>query len=231
MVQTPVIAAIDFYMVSQLSFFLVLALLFTIYKTISRRLRHREIKMKIEKGIVGTRGKGAGSSKWIRSIYIAAPLLIASSVSIAMVFLNEGRLSLNGMQFVFCVMPFCVGVAYLIRGILKRKSYIRRLCLNNGVPLERVFPPQKQWIFPLSVGLPLLVYGITLLMLGIVYSFGGTILLISVLVANVFGGMFFLYGLLMFIVMSRRKAKTVSPQTTSTNRDVIADEHHEQETS
>lgn len=86
MVQTPVIAAIDFYMVSQLSFFLVLALLFTIYKTISRRLRHREVKMKIEKGIVGTRGKGAGSSKWIRSIYIAALLLIASSVSIAMVF-------------------------------------------------------------------------------------------------------------------------------------------------
>ena len=187
--------------------------------------------MKIEKGIVGTRGKGAGSSKWIRSIYIAASLLIASSVSIAMVFLNEGSLSLNGMQFVFCVLPFCVGVSYLIRGILKRKSYIRRLCLNNGVPLETVYPPQKQWIFPLSLGLPLLIYGVTVLTLGIVYSFGGTILLISVLVAGVLGGMLFLYGLLIFIVMSRRKAKTVSPQTTSTNRDVIADKHHEQEMS
>lgn len=135
------------------------------------------------------------------------------------------------MQFVFCVMPFCVGIAYLIRGILKRKSYIRRLCLNNGVPLETVYPPQKQWIFPLSLGLPLLIYGVTLLTLGIVYNLNSPILGISTLVASVLGGMFFLYGLLMFIVMSRRKAKTVSPQTTSTNRDVIADEHHEQETS
>jgi hypothetical protein len=218
-------------MITQLTFFLVIVLLFAVYKTISRCLRHREKKMKIEKGIVGTQGKDASSAKWIRSIYIAAPLLIASSVSIAIVFLNGGGLDLSGMQFVFCVMPFCVGIAYLIRGILKRKSYIRRLCLNNGVPLETVYPPQKQWIFPLSLGLPLLIYGVTLLTLGIVYNFGDTILLISVLVASVLGGMFFLYGLLMFIVMSRRKAKTVSPQTTSTNRDVIADEHHEQETS
>jgi len=204
MVQIPVIAAIDFYMVSQLSFFLVLALLFTIYKTISRRLRHREIKMKIEKGIVGTRGKGAGSSKWIRSIYIAASLLIASSVFVAIAFF-EGD-SLSGMHFFFGVLPFCVGIAYLIRGILKRRSYIRRLCLNNGVPFERVFPPQKQWIFPLSVGLPLLIYGVTVLTLGIVYNLNSPILGISTLVANVLGGMFFLYGLLMFIVMSRRKA-------------------------
>ena len=206
MVQTPVIAAIDIYLIAQFSFFLVIALLFAVYKTISRCMRHREKKMKIEKGIVGTQGKDASSAKWIRSIYIAAPLLIASSVSIAIVFLNGGGLSLSGMQFVFCVMPFCVGIAYLIRGILKRKSYIRRLCLNNGVPLERVFPPQKQWIFPLSVGLPLLIYGITLLTLGIVYHFSGTILLTSVLVASVLGGMFFLYGLLTYIVMGRRKA-------------------------
>jgi len=206
MVQTPVIAAIDFYTVAQLSFFGVLALLFAVYKTISRCLRHREKKMKIEKGIVGTRGKGAGSSKWIRSIYIAVPLLIASSVSIAMVFLNEGGLSLNGMQFVFCVMPFCVGIAYLIRGILKRKSYIRKLCLDNGMPLEAFYPPQKQWIFPLSLGLPLLIYGVTLLTLGTIYHFGSRILLISVLVAGVLGGMFLLYGLLTYIVMSRRKA-------------------------
>ena len=230
MVQTSVIAAIDFHLVSQLSFFLVLALLFTIYKTISRRLRHREIEMKIEKGIVGTRGKGAGSSKWIRSIYMAAFLLLASSVLVAIVFLRGGDLSTQ--FFIFGVLPFCVGVAYLIRGILKRKSYIRRLCLNNGVPIERVYPPQKQWIFPLSLGLPLLIYGITVLTLGIVYNlFSGPILGISTLVAIVLGGMFVLYGLLMFIVMSRRKAKTISPQTTSTNRDVIADEHYEQETS
>jgi len=78
--------------------------------------------------------------------------------------------------------------------------------LNNGVPFERVFPPQKQWIFPLSVGLPLLIYGVTVLTLGIVYNLNSPILGISTLVANVLGGMFFLYGLLMFIVMSRRKA-------------------------
>ena len=205
MVQTPLIAAIDIYLIAQFTFFLALAFLFAVYKTISRHLRHREKKMKIEKGVVGTQGKGASSAKWIRSIYIAASLLIASSISIALVFLNEGSLSLNGMQFVFCVMPFCVGIAYLIRGILKRKSYIRRLCLNNGVPFERVFPPEKQWIFPLSVGLPLLIYGLTVLTLGTVYNFSGTILLISVLVASVLGGMFFLYGLLTYIVMSRRK--------------------------
>ncbi len=206
MVQTPVIAAIDIYLIAQFTFFLVLALLFAVYKTISRCLRHREKKMKIEKGIVGTQGKDASSAKWIRSIYIAASLLIASSVSIAIVFFNEGGLSLNGMQFVFCVMPFCVGIAYLIRGILKRKIYIRKLCLDNGMPLEAFYPPQKQWIFPLSLGLPLLIYGVTLLTLGIVYNFSGTILLISVLVASVLGGMFFLYGLLTYIVMGRRKA-------------------------
>ncbi len=209
MVQTPVIAAIDFYMITQLTFFLVIALLFAFYKTFSRCLRHREKKMKIEKGIVGTQGKDASSAKWIRSIYMAASLLLASSVFVAIVFLEEWGLS--AQFFVFGVLPFCVGLSYLIRGILKRKSYIRRLCLNNGVPLETVYPPQKQWIFPLSLGLPLLIYGVTLLTLGIVYNFGDTILLISVLVASVLGGMFFLYGLLMFIVMSRRKAKTVSP--------------------
>jgi len=206
MVQTPVIAAIDIYLIAQFTFFLVLALLFAVYKTISRCLRHREKKMKIEKGIVGTQGKGASSAKWIRSIYIAASLLIASSVSIAIVFFNEGGLSLNGMQFVFCVMPFCVGIAYLIRGILKRKIYIRKLCLDNGMPLEAFYPPQKQWIFPLSVGLPLLIYGVTVLTLGIVYNLNSPILGISTLVASVLGGMFFLYGLLTYIVMGRRKA-------------------------
>ena len=230
MVQTPVIAAIDLDQITQLTFFLVIVLLFAVYKTISRCLRHREKKMKIEKGIVGTQSKGAGSSKWIRSIYMAASLLLASSVFVVIIFSMEGGLSTQ--LFVFGVLPFCVGIAYLIRGILKRKSYIRRLCLNNGVPHETVYPPQKQWIFPLSLGLPLLIYGITLLTLGIVYNFaGGTSLGISILVASVLGGMFFLYGLLMLIVMSRRKAKTVSPQTTSTNRDVIANEHHKQETS
>lgn len=204
MVQTPVIAAIDFYMITQVSFFLVIVLLFAIYKTISRCLRHREKKMKIEKGIVGTQGKDASSAKWIRSIYMAASLLLASSVFVAIVFLREGDLSTQ--LFAFGVLPFCVGVSYLIRGILKRKSYIRRLCLNNGVPLETVYSPQKQWIFPLSLGLPLLIYGVTVLTLGIVYNFGDTILLISVLVASVLGGMFFLYGLLTYIVMGRRKA-------------------------
>lgn len=218
MVQIPVIAAIDFDIITQFSFFLVIVLLFAFYKTISRCLKHREKKMKIEKGIVSTRGKGAGSSKWIRSIYIAAALLIASSVAIAIGFLNGDGLSMSGMQFVFCVIPFCVGISYLIRGILKRKSYIRRLCLNDGVPLETVYPPQKQWILPLSLGLPLLISGITVLTLGIIYQFGGTILGISVLVASVLGGMFFLYGLMMLIVMRRRKAKTVSSQTTTTNQ-------------
>jgi len=206
MVQIPVIASVDFYMVAQMSLLLVLALLFAVYTTISRCLRHREKKMKIEKGIVGTRGKGAGSSKWIRSIYIAAALLIASSVAIAIGFLNGDGLSMSGMQFVFCVIPFCVGIAYLIRGILKRKSYIRRLFLNEGVPLESVFPSQKQWIFPLSVGLPLLIYGIAVLTLGTIFHFGNTNLLISVFVASVLGGVFFLYGLLTCIVMRRRKA-------------------------
>ena len=206
MVQIPVIASVDFYMVAQMSLLLVLALLFAVYTTISRCLRHREKKMKIEKGIVGTLGKGAGSSKWIRSIYIAAALLIASSVAIAIGFLNGDGLSMSGMQFVFCVIPFCVGIAYLIRGILKRRSYIRRLCLNDGVPLESVFPSQKQWIFPLSVGLPLLIYGIAVLTLGTIFHFGNTNLLISVFVASVLGGVFFLYGLLTCIVMRRRKA-------------------------
>jgi len=203
MVQTHVIAAIDFSLIAQFIFFLVIALLFAVYKTISRCLRHREKKMKIEKGIVDTKGKDASSAKWIRSIYMAASLLLASSVFVAIVFSKGWDLI---QLFVFGVLPFCVGISYLIRGILKRKSYIRRLCLNNGVPLETVYPPQKQWIFPLSLGLPLLIYGVTLLTLGIVYNLNSKILGISVLVASVLGGMFFLYGLLTYIVMSRRKS-------------------------
>ncbi len=209
---TPVIAGIQFqsHEIFNLALILIPTFLFAFYKFVSRCLRHRIERLKIKKGIVSARSKNHGGAKWIRSIYTAVFLLLASGALCGFLIKFQNGLKNPGPLFLFGVLPFCAGIAYLIRGILKRKSYLRKLALNNGVPFEVICPPQKHWVLPMAMGLPLLIYAGVIFAICIATNSGGVKLGISVMVAGILGGMFFLYGLLMCIVVSRNKAKAIS---------------------
>ncbi len=200
---------VDFLTIAQLAVVLIPTLLFAVYKLISRCLRHRVKKLKIEKGIVSARSKTRGGAKWIRSIYTAVFLLSASGALGAYLIKFQNGLDNIGPFFLCIVLPFCAGIAFLIRGILKRKHYLRKLALNNGIAFEVICPPQKQWILPMAIGLPLLIYAGAMFVFCTENNSGSEELGISIIVAGILGGMFFLYGLLMCIVISRNKAKAV----------------------
>jgi hypothetical protein len=229
MLPIPVIAEVQFrsYEIMNLALILVPTFLFAVYKLVSRCLRHRVKKLKIEKGIVSTRSKSHGGAKWIRSIYTAIFLLLASGAFGAYWIICEGFGSPNPLSplSLFGVLPFCAGIACLIRGILKRKSYLRKLALNNGMPFEVICPPQKHWVLPIAMGLPLLIYAGVVLAICIASNSGGVKLGISIIVAGILGGMFFLYGLLMCIVVSRNKAKAMAvvAEVPPTSHEAIAD--------
>ena len=217
MLSTPVIAGIQFSSsdISQLAVILIPIFLFAFYKLVSRCLRHRVKKLKIQKGIVSARGKNRGGAKWIRSVYTGISLLLASGAFCGYLIKYQGGFNNPAPLLLFGVLPFCTGIAYLIRGILKRKSYLRKLALNNGVPFEVIYPPQKQWVLPIALGLPMLIYaGVIFTLCMIMGATGSTPLGISIIVAGILGGMFSLYGLLMCIVVSRNKAKAIAVDTT-----------------
>ncbi len=211
----PVIAGIQFqsHEILQLTVILVPTFLFAIYKLVSKCLSHRVKKLKIEKGIVSVRSKNHGGAKWIRSIYTAIGLLLASGALGWYMIKSQNGLSNFGPLFLFGVLPFCAGIAYLIRGILKRKSYLRKLALNNGVPFEVICPPQQHWALPMAMGLPLLIYAGVMFAFCTTHNSGGAKLGISIIVAGILGGMFLLYGLLMCVIISRNKAKTIAVDT------------------
>ena len=213
MLPTPVIAGIQFESddIITLAVILIPTFLFAVYKLVSRCLRHRVNKLKIEKGIVSARSKNHGGAKWIRSIYTAIGLLLASGALAWYTVRFHGGFGSNGTPFLLLILPLaCAGLAYLIRGILKRKSYLRKLAMNNGMPFEVICPPQQQWILPIALGLPLLIYAGVVFALCIATHSGGDKLAISIIVAGILGGMFFLYGLLMCIVVSKNKAKAIA---------------------
>ena len=216
MLPIPVIAEIQFrsYEIMNLALILIPTFLFAAYKLVSRCLRHRVEKLKIEKGIVSSRSKNHGGAKWIRSIYTAIPLLLASGAFGWYLLKFQNGLDNPSPLILFGLLPFCAGIAYLIRGILKRKSYLRKLALNNGMPFEVICPPQKQWILPIALGLSLLIYtGVIIALYIIMGPSGNRIVDLSMIVAFILGGMFFLYGLLMCIVVSRNKAKAITVDT------------------
>ncbi len=216
MLSIPVVAGIQFDSseICQIAVILIPILLFAVYKLVSRCLRHRVKKLKIEKGIVSARSKNHGGAKWIRSIYTAIPLLLASGALAWYTVRFHGGFGNNGAFVLFIVPTACAGIAYLIRGILKRKSYLRKLALNNGIPFEVICPPQQQWILPIALGLPMLIYaGVILFLCLVMGGTDSTPLGISIIVAGILGGMFFLYGLLMCIVVSRNKAKAIAVDT------------------
>ncbi len=233
MLPIPVIAEIQFesYEISQLAIILIPTFLFAVYKLVSRCLRHRVKKLKIEKGIVSTRSKNHGGAKWVRSIYTAIPLLLASGAFGWYLLKFQNGLNNPSPLILFGVLPFCAGLAYLIRGILKRKSYLRKLALNNGMPFEVICPPQKQWVLPMAMGLPLLIYAGVVFALCIASNGGGVKLGISIIVAGILGGMFFLYGLLMCIVVSKNKAKAIAVdgKAAPTNYEATTDRQQDME--
>ena len=235
MLPIPVIARVQFSSneICMLAIFLIPMFLFAVYKLVSRCLRHRVKKLKIEKGIVSTRSTNHGGAKWIRSIYTAIFLLLASGAFGTYWIICEGFGSPNPLSplSLFGVLPFCAGIACLIRGILKRKSYFRKLALNNGVPFEVICPPQKHWALPMAMGLPLLIYAGVVFALCIATNSGGVKLGISIIVAGILGGMFFLYGLLMCIVVSRNKAKAIAvdAEVAPTNCEAITDRRKDME--
>jgi hypothetical protein len=214
MMNAPVIAGIEFRSgeIMQLALFLVPILLFAIYKLVSRCQRHKIKKLKIEKGIVAGRSKHRGGSVWIRSIYTGTGLLLASGAIMWCVIL-QGGLESNLQMFVMLCLPFgCVGIGYLIRGILKRKSYMRKFALGNGIPFEVICPPQKQWILPLAIALPLLVTtGLSPLYFD--YSadqFLDTMFFKLLLVSGILGGILFIYSMLIRVIINKNKANAVS---------------------
>jgi hypothetical protein len=212
----PVIAAIQFRsdQIMQLAIFLVPMLLFAIYKIISRCQRHKIKKLKIEKGIVSGRSKHHGGSVWIRSIYTGAGMLLASGTITWYMIRFQGGLEDNFEPFLILCLPFgCVGIGYLIRGILKRKSYMRKFALGNGIPFEVICPPQKQWILPLAIALPLLIT----VGLSPVYIYNHSnrfnldmMLPKLVLVSGILGSILFIYSVLICIVARKNKANAVS---------------------
>ena len=215
MMNAPVIAGIQFQadQIMQMSIFLVPMLLFAFYKVISRCHRHKIKKLKIEKGIVSIRRNVRGGSVWIRSIYTGTGMLLASG-AIAWSMASQGGLGSNTQPFILICLPFgCVGIGYLIRGILKRKSYLRKLALSNGMPFEVIYPPQKQWILPLAIALPLLV---TVGISPLYFFYSGhqfdldTMLPRFVLASGILGGILFIYSMLICIVVSKNKANAVS---------------------
>ncbi len=212
MLPISVVAGIQFesYEIAQLAYILIPMFLFAVHKLISTCLRHRVKKLKIEKGIVSGRSKNHGGSKWIRSIYTAVGLLLAAGAFGWYIIEFQGGLKNNHGPFLMFVLPLsCVGIAYFFRGILKRKSYLRKLALSNGVPFEVVCPPQKHWALPLAIGLPLLIYAGVVFALCIASNSGSEKLGISIIVAGILGGMFFLYGLIMCIAIGRNRRRAV----------------------
>jgi hypothetical protein len=216
MMNAPVIAGIQFqsYEIMQMSLFLVPILLFAIYKIISRCQRHKIKKLKIEKGIVAGQSKHRGGPVWIRSIYTGTGMLLASGTLTWHMIRFQGGLG-NSFQmfFLICLPLGCVGIGYLIRGILKRKSYMRKFALGNAIPFEVIYPPQKQWILPLAIGLPLLVIvGLSPVYFNhFVIRFDLDMKLPKlVVVSGILGGILFIYSLLICIVASKNKANAIS---------------------
>ncbi len=100
------------------------------------------------------------------------------------------------------------------------------------MPFEVICPPQKHWVLPMAMGLPLLIYAGVVFALCIASNGGGVKLGISIIVAGILGGMFFLYGLLMCVVVSRNKPKAIAvdAEVAPTNHEAIADSRQDMET-
>ena len=219
MLPIHLIAGIQFHSneICQLAVVLIPTFLFAVHKLISRCLRHRIKKLKIEKGIVSTRGKNHGGAKWIRSIYTAAGLLAAAGAFAWYIIRFQGGLGENPGPFLMFVLPLsCAGIAYFFRGILKRKAHLRKLALNNGVPFEVICPPQRHWAIPVALGLPLLIAVGVMVTICIIQEYCSDDMGMSMIIAGTIGGILFFYGLLMGGAVSRNRRRAARTQKKTT---------------
>lgn len=209
--------AVEFYEVSQLIIVLLPVFLFAIYKTVSKILKHRHALMLLDKGIVPQPQPGPTKPRWIRSLYIGIFLLLISSPFLVYFIKNfVMHESIEFPEYLFSVIPFAAGIAYIIRALLKRKDYIRTLALEHGVPFEEVYT-SRSWIVALALGIPLLGYAVVMILL--CYFFGYADLQWTwpytyehLWVPGVFGGIFTLYGLLAACVTRKKASPRTKPE-------------------
>jgi len=209
---SSMLLSVEFNEIAQLLIFFVPVLLFAIYKIISRVLKHRYAKMVLEKGFVPKPRTGPKKPRWIRSLYIGVFLLLVSSPFLINYITTaiDQRDAMEMPLYLFSVIPFAVGIAYILRGLPKRKDHIRTLALKNAVPFEQVYAPLP-WIIALAIGIPLLGYAVVIYLLCFFadfaslpwtppYSYERLPLIVAIP-----GGMFTLYGLLT-VCFGRKKS-------------------------
>lgn len=206
---------VAFYEIANLLMILVPVLLFASYKIISRLLKHRYAKMVLEKGIVPKPRTGPKKPRWIRSLYIGVFLLLVSSPFLIN-YITTAIARRDAMEmplYLFSVIPFAVGIAYILRGLLKRKDHIRTLALKNAVPFEQVYAPLS-WIIALAIGIPLLGYAVVIYLLCFFADFASLSWTPPFsyenlpLIVVIPGGMFTLYGLLM-VCFARKTSRPI----------------------
>lgn len=202
--------------IAQLLIILLPVVLFAIYKIISRILKHRHAEMLLEKGFVPKPRSSPKKPRWIRSLYIGIFLMLAASpflVNYIYESMSEGDF-LQMPLYLLSVIPFVAGIAYILRGLLKRKDHIRTLALKNGVPFENVYT-SLSWITALALGIPLLGYTVAIYLL-CYYADSDSIHWTPPfsyaqlpLITCIPGGFFTLYGLLT-VCFARKKPRTLS---------------------
>lgn len=175
-------------------FIFVPIVLFAWYKFVSNKRRHALKLIRLEKGLAGIPGPDKGP-KWGRSIYLGAFFCIVSAFFAYGFFGADSDAA--GLAFVVLL---GLGVLFLIRGILKRTSWIKHLALQRGIPFERVFPikPRRAlWITNFAAGLPLMLFaGYLFLSMQDVYIFGSNATDYAVLgITFCLGSFFFLRGI------------------------------------
>ena len=131
------LAEVAFYEVAELLTILVPILLYAVYKTISRILKYRKEKFLIEKGIIRTRCKHTRGPKWIRSIYMGVFLILASSPFTGYcAFKIIAREDIEPQFYFLGILASAAGIAYLIRGILRRNAWKYELSIRESSPQQ-----------------------------------------------------------------------------------------------
>jgi hypothetical protein len=214
-----ILSTVEFYEISQLLVILLPIVLFAAYKTMSKIIKHRQAKMMLEKGIIPQPRSGTSKSHWIKSLYIGVFLLLASSpflVNYVKTAIAQ-RDALEMPLYLFSIIPFAAGIAYIIRAIFKREDHIRTLALKNGVPFEQVYT-SRSWIAALAIGIPLLGYAVVIYLLCFFAGFAALAWTPAYsyeqlpLMTGIPGSMFTLYGLIMAFAARKKTSSKALPE-------------------
>jgi thiol:disulfide interchange protein len=99
---------------------------------LKKRLEHKQIMAAIEKGtplseIIPPKPKPAGPA-WIKYVSIGIALLI---IAVGLIFIGSIDLGPRGVTRLIVFILLGIGVAWLIRGLLHRKYYLKNQAENN----------------------------------------------------------------------------------------------------